>query len=154
MRVIFGLCLSAFALMANAATIDVSVIEGNHAPQKFTFALSDSREHVDLRSDNSYTAAFRDPATKKDICRDGVFRTGLLLTLRPIEAAEKNEAPLEIVGMVTNLKGLVPGEALSCGTNHTPELETTDFSDTVVLKKTRTKFIVIDTKYTVLLTLR
>ena len=154
MRVIFGLCLSAFALMANATTIDVAVIEGSHAPQKFSFVLGDNREHIDLRTDNTYAAAFRDPSTKKEICRDGVYRTGLLLTLKPIEATDEDETALEIIGYVTNLKALVPGETLSCGTNYTPEFDTTDFSDKVVLKKNRPKVIVIDTKYTVLVTRR
>lgn len=155
MRFLVGAALCLSAITAQAASLDVSVVEGVKEPQKFRFELKDQREQVDLRESHSYPAAFTDPKTKKNICRDGIYHTGLLLTLRPIgELAEDGTQSMEIVGQVTALAELKKGVALDCGTDHRPEIKNTAFSDTAKLTKNRSKVIIIDGQYTVLLTLR
>lgn len=154
MRFLFGLALCISAISAQAATLDMSVVDGYKEPQKFRFELKDQREQIDLRDSHSYPAAFSDPQTKKNICRDGIYHTGLLLTIRPIaEASDDGTQEVEIVGQVTSLGGLKKGVSLDCGTDYKPEIENTAFSDTTLLTKHRSKVIIIDGKYTVLLTL-
>ncbi len=61
----------------------------------------DGQAHeLDIRDSHRYHAAFVDPATKREICRDGEYKTGLVLKLRslPIEGTEQ---PIEVLGMVS-----------------------------------------------------
>lgn len=153
---LFVLSLSLLAsAAANAYQMDVSIVHGSAAPVKFSYPVNEIRQHADLRVSNEYMAAFTDPHTKKDICRAGMYQTGMLLTLEPKGAvSEDGLVPVEIVGQLSTLKEIKKGKTLACGTQEDVSLANKAFSDTVNLKLNKTKVVVIDTAWTVLVTLK
>jgi hypothetical protein len=154
MRLLAALALCVSTISAQAQTLDVSVIHGVNEPVKYTFPLTEHREQIDLRESHNYHAAFTDPSTKKDICREGVYQTGLLLTLRPIDKPVDGEVSVEIIGQISSLSDLKEENKLSCGTNFKPILANAPFSDTVRVSANKKKVVVIDNTYTVIVTLR
>lgn len=144
------LCLSPLAASAAAPEMTVSVVSGSNAPKAYRYPVDGDKHELDLRAIHSYDAAFEDPATKREICREGMYKTGLLLTLRALPKTEDGNQPVEVIGQVSNFDGIKPGKTLKCGTNQEVSLSTTAFSDTVQVEKDRTKVVVIDGKYTVM----
>ena len=142
------------AFTAQAQTLEVSVIQGDNEPVKYHFPVSEHREQIDLRESHNYPVAFVDPATKREICREGFYQTGLLLTLRPIDRTKDTELPLEVVGQISKLDQLKDGTSLRCGTNRTPVLSNKPFSDTLQLIQGRPKILVIDNSVTVIVSLK
>lgn len=153
-RLTIAFALVAAAFTAQAQTLEVSVIQGDKEPVKYHIPVSDHREHIDLRESHNYPVAFVDPATKREICREGVYQTGLLLTLRPIDRTKESELPLEVVGQISKLEALKDGKALACGTNQNPVLSNKPFSDTLQLIPGRPKILVIDNAVTVIVSLK
>jgi hypothetical protein len=45
-----------------------------------------------------------DTATNREICREGVYKTGLLLTMRPLPKDENGHQPVEVVGQSIKLR--------------------------------------------------
>lgn len=144
------LCLSPLVASAAATEMTVSVVSGSNAPKSYKFAVDGDKHVLDLRAVHSYDAAFEDPATKREICREGMYKTGLMLTLRTLPKSEDGNQPVEVIGQVSNFNGITPGKVLKCGTNQEVSLSTTAFSDTVKVEKDRTKVVVIDGNYTVM----
>jgi hypothetical protein len=144
------LCLSPLA--ANAATNEliVSVVAGSQAPTSFKYPLDGDKHELDMRVSHRYDAAFKDTATNRDVCREGMYKTGLLLTLRSLPKDESGNQQVEVIGQVSTLDGVNPGLKLKCGTNQEVMLSNKAFSDTVRIEKNRTKVVVIDGTYTVM----
>lgn len=147
-----GLLLAAGA--TNATTLEIAVTEGRSEPQRFSYNLSSDRQTLDLRDSHRYTAAVKDVARKKEICREAEYRTGMLMTLREVEKVSDTQFKIEIIGQTSTLKSLAKGDQLSCGLNQIPDIENRAFSDTSVLEMDRTKAVVVDGKTTLLLTIR
>lgn len=145
--------LLAFSGAAAASQAQVSVIVGTNEPESFLVPLDGQIHEMDLRDAHRYSAAFVDPATKREICRDGEYKTGLVLKMRslPNEGAEQ---PLEVVGMVTTLSSITNGAALKCGTNQEVNLANRSLSEMLRLAPNKTKPMVIDGKWTVLIKLQ
>lgn len=142
------------SLSANAATLEVSVAEGNQKPQKYTYTLNGERQRLDLRESHRYNVAFQDKASRKEICREAEYRTGLVVALRDVEKVGETQYKMEVIGQLTNLDGIVNGEAISCGVNQSPSLSNRAFSDTSVLEVNKTKVLVVDRTTTLLLTIK
>lgn len=153
-RLAFATALIGAAFTAQAQTLEVSVIQGDSEPVKYHIPVSDHREQIDLRESHNYPVAFVDPATKREICREGVYQTGLLLTLRPIDRTKDAELPLEVIGQISTLDKLQDGKALTCGTDQSPVLSNKPFSDTLQLMQGRPKILVIDNAFTVIVSLK
>jgi hypothetical protein len=151
--------LALLALSAQAAQampqLSVTVIHGTAEPKKFTYELNEQRREIDMRASFPYSAAFRDPITKKDICRDGEYKTGLMFTARYVPSAKKDGAdvlyPIELIGQISDLKDSKPGIELSCGRNTEIEMVNRAMSDTVFVKPNRPKGVVIDNNWTIFL---
>lgn len=149
------LLLLAFAGLAQATSVmEVTVIEGTQVPVKYRFDMDGSRHELDLRDSHRYNAAFNDPATKKDICRESEYRTGLILTLRDMPEYAGAERQIELVGQVSKLKSLTPGSTLSCGQNTVVDMENKAFPEITVVKQNRTKVLVIDNSWTVFISVK
>ncbi|MCT8162814.1 hypothetical protein IYR97_25885 (plasmid) [Pseudomonas fulva] len=146
----FTLCL--LPLVAHAAPeLQVSVASGSEVPQAFKYAIDGAKYDLDLRDSHRYQAAFKDTATKRDVCREGEYKTGLLLTLRSLPKTGDGAQPVEIIGQVSKLDGVTDGQRFSCGSNQVVKMSNQAFSDTVQVEPNRTKVVVIDGKYTVIL---
>lgn len=139
-------------LLANAAQeLQVSVVVGRDEPQAYRFPLTDTKQRLDLREKHRYHAAAKDKARKREVCTEAEYKTGLLLTLRAFPQGADGAQQVEVVGQVSNLDSVTDGVALSCGTNQVVKMSHQAFSDTVKIEPNRTKIVVIDGKYTVLL---
>ncbi|HHH9441210.1 TPA: hypothetical protein ACP32N_003147 [Pseudomonas aeruginosa] len=145
--------LIAFSGAAAANQAEVSVIVGRNEPVVFNVPLDGELHAMDLRDSHSYSAAFTDPATKREICRDGEYKTGLVLSLRSLPN-EGDDQPLEVVGMVTTLTSITNGAALKCGINQEVKLANRSLSEMLRLVPNKTKPMVIDGKWTVLVRLK
>lgn len=148
-----ALALFFAACTANAASLEVSVTQADSAPEKFSYHLNGSKQVLDLRESKTFNAAFKDKAGR-DLCRPGLYRTGMIMTMQDVEKVSDNDYKIEIVGQVTTLNGMKSGTKLSCGTNEEPQLNSRAFSDTTVLTVDRTKALVIDKSTTLLITLK
>ncbi|MGE8065175.1 hypothetical protein [Pseudomonas sp. NPDC089569] len=144
------LCLSPLVASAEASKMTVSVVSGSNAPKSYNYPVDADKHVLDLRAIHRYDAAFEDPATKRQICREGMYKTGLLLTLRALPKTADGSQPVEIIGQVSNFNGITPGKILKCGTNQEVSLSTTAFSDTIQVEKDRTKVVAIDGSYTIM----
>lgn len=139
-------------LVANAAQeLQVSVVAGRDEPQAYRFPLNDTKQKLDLRDKHRYQAAVKDNARKREICTEAEYKTGLLLTVRALPQGTDGVQQVEVVGQVSDLDSVVDGVTLSCGTNQVVKMNHQAFSDTVQIEPNRTKIVVIDGKYTVLL---
>ena len=143
--------LSPLAVQAATEELNVTIASGSLEPVIYRYPLNQERREIDLRDSGRYQVAFKDSATKKSICREAQYKTGLSLTLRPLPKEAGAAQMVEVVGLVTKLTGVKDGERLSCGVNQEVSLSHQDFSDTVVVEENRTKAIVIDGVYTVIL---
>jgi hypothetical protein len=142
------------ASAANAATLEVAVSQGTHEPEHYTYQLSDVRQTLDLRDSARYTVAVLDKVRGKEICREAEYRTGMVMTLRQVEDAGPGQYKIEVVGQVSNLKGIDEKAKLDCGVNMQPIIDNTAFSDTSVIVAGRPKVLVVDGKTTLLLTVK
>ncbi len=149
------LLLALFAGAAQATPVmEVSVVQGASEPEKYRFDLNGKRHEIDLRESHRYAAAFHDKASKKDICRDGQYHTGLLLTLRDVPDESSDARAIEVIGQVSTLKKSIPGETYSCGQNTIIDIGNSAFSDTARVRPNRTKVMVIDNNWTVFVTVK
>ena len=148
-----ALLLSMSAMTAHAANneLSVSVASGSDEPVLYTFPIDGARHELDLRESHTYSAAFKDPATKRDICRAGEYKTGLLLKMRLLPVTENGAQPVEVIGQVSTLAGIKDGISLPCGVNQELNITNTAFSDTVQVERKRTKVVVVDGTYAVML---
>lgn len=174
----------AIACTANAATLEVSIADTNGSHERFMYSLDGKRQTLDLRDSNEYMAAFIDPATRKEICTTGEYRTGLMLTLKSLPPVLREVVPvvdpnapqdlssddmpaptfepdpaaapfnLEVIGQVSNLAALESKGSFGCGVNQKPILENRSFSETVPMFPNRTKAVVVDGTTTLMLTVR
>lgn len=135
---------------AVASQAQVTVIHGSNEPEVFTVQLNGKSQDLDLRESHRYHAAFVDPATKREICRDGEYKTGLVLKLRSLPI-EGDLQPVEVVGMVSSLESIKDGVAIKCGTNQEVALSNKSLSDTIRLAPNKTKPMVVDGKWTILI---
>lgn len=147
----FMLCLAPFMAHAASTDLQVSVASGNDEPQAYNYPIDGSKSELDLRDSHRYQAAFKDNATKRDVCREGEYKTGLLLSLRTLPKSADGSQPVELIGQVSNLEGVTEGVKLSCGSNQVVKMSNKAFSDTVQIEPNRTKVVVIDGKFTVML---
>lgn len=145
------LCLSPLAVNAATTELSVSVASGNKEPSIYNYPIDGTKHALDLRDGHRYTAAFKDPATKRVICREAEYKTGLMLTLRSLPKAADGSQPIEIIGQVSSLNGIKSGEKFQCGVNQEVSMSSKAFSDTVQVEPNRTKAVVIDGTYTVML---
>ncbi|KPC02213.1 hypothetical protein QO021_29130 (plasmid) [Pseudomonas amygdali pv. lachrymans] len=129
----------------------MSVVSGTEEPQAYHYTLDGNKYELDIRESHRYQAAFKDGATKRDVCREAQYKTGLLLTLRALPKAADGSQPVEVVGQVSTLDSLVDGSRFTCGRNQEVNMGNKAFSDTVQVEPNRTKVVVIDGKYTVML---
>lgn len=150
----FMLCLAPFIAHAASTELQVSVASGSEEPQAYNYAMDGTKYQLDMRDSHRYQAAFKDAATKRDVCREGEYKTGLLLSLRTLPKTADGSQPVEVVGQVSNLEGVTDGQKLACGANQVVKMKNTAFSDTVQVEPNRTKVVVIDGKYTVMLKVR
>ncbi|WP_439126056.1 MAG: hypothetical protein ACNJA3_29585 (plasmid) [Pseudomonas rhizophila] len=147
----FMLCLVPLVTQAATAELQVSVVSGSDEPQAYHYALDGNKYELDIRESHRYQAAFKDGATKRDVCREAQYKTGLLLSLRSLPKAADGSQPVEVIGQVSSLVSLVDGKRFSCGQNQEVNMGNKAFSDTVQVEPNRTKVVVIDGKYTVML---
>lgn len=145
------LCLTPLAVSAATNELVVSVVEGNREPVAYKYPLDGDKHELDLRDSHRYDAAFKDPATSREVCREGVYKTGLLLTMRSLPKDENGNQPVEVIGQVSTFDGVKPGQKLKCGTNQEVRLSNTAFSDTVQIGQSKTRAVVIDGTYTVMM---
>jgi len=148
-----ALLLLSLPLSAHAAPAQlvVSVASGAHETVTYSYPLETVKQELDLRESARYDVALKDKATGRDVCREAQYKTGLLLTLRPLTDSAADAHSVEVVGQVSELTSLTDGSALSCGKNQEISLAHRAFSDTVVVEQNRTKAIVIDGEHTVFL---
>ena len=78
----------------------------------------------------------------------------MVMTLRRVESEDPDSYKVEVVGQVSNLKGIESKEQLGCGVNMQPVIENAAFSDTSVLVAGKPKVLVVDGKTTLLLTVK
>lgn len=149
-----ALCLSPLAVNAATNGLRVSVASDRAEPVSYQYPLDDDKQNLDLRASHRYDAAFKDPVTNREVCREGEYKTGLLLTLRSLPKTEDGKQPVEVIGQVSTLDGVKPGITLKCGTNQEVSISTKAFSDTIMVEKNRTKVVVIDGTYTVMVKIR
>ncbi|MBM5458909.1 hypothetical protein H8F21_15185 [Pseudomonas sp. P66] len=147
----FMLCLFPLVTHAAATELQVTVASGSEEPQAFKYPIDSGKYELDLRGSHRYQAAFKDTATKRDVCREAEYKTGLLLTLRPLPKAADGSQPIEVIGQVSTLEGVTEGQRLSCGSHQVVNMSNKAFSDTVQVEAKRSKVVVIDGKYTVIL---
>ncbi|EPJ5561938.1 hypothetical protein ACQYZY_26990 [Pseudomonas aeruginosa] len=143
--------LTPLAVQAATEELNVTIASGSVEPVVYRYPLDQERREIDLRQSGRYHVAFKDTATKKVICREAQYKTGLSLTLKPLPKEDGAAQKVEVIGLVTKLAGVKDGERFSCGINQEVSLSHQDFSDTVVVEENRTKAIVIDGVYTVIL---
>lgn len=148
------LCLSPLVAQAATSELSVSVISGKDEPAIYNFPLDGEKHELDLRDSHSRAAAFKDEVTKREICRGAEYKTGLLLTLRSLPQAEDGTNQVELIGQVSTLKGIKDGQQLKCGTNQEVSISNEAFSETILVQGERTKAVVIDGKYTVMVKVR
>ncbi|KIL03100.1 hypothetical protein EGJ28_21260 [Stutzerimonas xanthomarina] len=139
------------AAHAAPAQLVVSVASGAHETVTYRYPLEAVKQELDLRESARYDVALKDKATGRDVCREAQYKTGLLLTLRPLAANGSGSQSVEVVGQVSELASLTDGAKLSCGTNQEISLAHRAFSDTVVVEQNRSRAIVIDGQHTVIL---
>ncbi len=144
------LALSFMAITAQAASLDVVVSEDNLPVRSFNYVMRDDLQTLDLREQHYYDAAFHDPVTKKDICRPGLYMTGLQVAFKSVP---KSPASVELLGNVSSVKSITDGAKLSCGTHQVVDMKNQAFSQFVDLKPLRPKALVIDKKWTLIITL-
>ncbi|MGP0171040.1 hypothetical protein ACSVIJ_04080 [Pseudomonas sp. NCHU5208] len=140
-------------VVAQASTeeLNVTIAYGTLEPVVYHYPLDQERREIDLRKSDRYHVAFKDTVTKKSICREAQYKTGLSLTLKPLPKEKDGGQKVEVIGLVSKLAGVTDGERLSCGLNQEVTLSHQDFSDTVLVEENRSKAIVIDGAYTVIL---
>lgn len=151
----FGLLLIV-PLVAQAAPgeiLQVSVVSGSDTPQEYNLPLTEHNNQIDLRERHRYHVAAKDLVRKRDVCREDEYKTGLLLSIRPLGKSEDNSQPVEVVGQVSSIVSVADGQKLACGVNQVVKMKHQAFSDTVQVQPGRTKMVVIDGKYTVMLKL-
>lgn len=154
--------LALLAFTANAAhaapELTITVIHGKAEPAKFRFDLTEQRHEIDLRSPHRYNAAFREPASKKDICREGEYQTGLIFSARYVPDEKKDDDdkqyPIELIGQISELKNSKPGVEITCGRNTEIEMLNRAMSDIVFVNPNRAKVVVIDNNWTIFLTVK
>ncbi|WGK63406.1 hypothetical protein QAO71_17850 (plasmid) [Halopseudomonas sp. SMJS2] len=145
------------ALMSGYAyavpVVEVSVSQGDsHIYHSYT-ELTAGRHSIDLRDAIPYQIAVKDQVRNRDICRESDYRPGLFLTFRDTGEGTDGSYNMEVIGQVSSLKSMTPGEILSCGQNTVVEMETKAFSDTSQIQVGKPKVIVIDNSWTVLVTI-
>lgn len=133
--------------------VEVSVSQGSSQIYHSYTELSDGRHSIDLRDSVPYQVAVKDKVRNRDICRDSDYRPGLFLTFRDTGEGTEGAYSMEVIGQVSSLKSMTPGETLSCGQNTVVEMETKAFSDTSQIQVGKPKVIVIDNSWTVLVTI-
>lgn len=138
---------------AAVPVVEVSVLQGRTNIYNANTELTDGRHSIDLRDSIPYQVAVKDKARNRDICRESDYRPGLFLTFRDTGEGTDGAYNIEVVGQVSSLKSISPGEVLSCGQNTVVELETKAFSDTSQIQVGKPKVIVIDNSWTVLVTI-
>lgn len=150
----FMLCLAPLLAQASSEDLKVSVASGANEPVAYKYSTDGSKYDLDLRVSHRYQAAFKDTATKQEVCREAEYKTGLLLKLRALPKEADGSQPIEVIGQVSALDGISEGDRLKCGTNQVVNMSNKAFSDTVRVEPNRTKAVVIDGKYTVMLSLQ
>lgn len=139
---------------ANAATLEVSVSQGSHQTERYTYTLNAERQTLDLRESNRYTVAVQDKVRKKEICREAEYRTGMVMTLREVERPGAGQYKIEVIGQVSSLQSVEEKERLSCGTNMAPVIANSAFSDTSVIEVGKPKAMVVDGNTTLVITVK
>ncbi len=132
----------------------VSVTEGDKHSYNSHYELTEARHSIDLRDSHPYHVALKDKARGRDVCREADYRTGLYLTFRDTGERTEDAYNIEVIGQVSSVNSVSPGETLSCGQNTIVELGTKAFSDTSLIQVGKPKVIVIDNKWTVLVTIK
>jgi hypothetical protein len=138
----------------NAASLEISVSQGNHEPEFFTYNLTDQPQTLDLRESERYTVAMKDIVRGKEICREAEFRSGMIISLRLVDKPADGQYKVEVIGQISNLKSIDEKERLSCGVNQVPVIENLAFSDTLLVEASKTKVMVVDGTTTLLLTIK
>jgi hypothetical protein len=144
-----------FTEFAFAVTVvDVSISKGDTHAYRTHYDLTPARHSIDLRDSHPYHVAVRDKVRGRDICRESDYRTGLHLTFRDTGEGTEAAYSMEVIGQVSSLGSITPGETLSCGQNSEVLMNNKAFSDTFQIQPGTPKAIVIDNTWTVFFTIK